>query len=524
MNRLIVDCQILQTKAFDRGMGKYTLSLLKEFIRKQNHYDRVELLFSDGLDSSAERMSLIEKFLGSYEKIILSLPTDISNEINAKYELATEKINDYIESTAKSGEHTDFLITSPFFVDFPAVFPTGENIGKYAVIYDIIPQKIWHLLRIFPDDIYFKHFNILFDADKLFTISEAVKDDLASIVGIDEDRIQSIDGGPFGKLPNNKLKKIELEKPFIIYPSAPIVHKNNERAVRAFDKFNRLNGNKYTLYITSTFNDSYQEELKSISNNIRFTGNISDEELAYAYTKADVLFFPSLSEGLGMPVLEAVQYGVPVACSNIPVLAEISDKAFYQFNPTSEEDIVHKLTESTLRKRWDQKHSAYKHVMKKYTWEETAKKLERGLYRNTEPVGDLSVKLILPNPATGTPAACLGEMFFAYAKKNSRISVEISGASKSRRATFLPYVDNYKGKTTSTIKFSNKISPLGFKAKRRKVKVSFYVGDKKQHIILTARRIFKDNAVQLEGWEFADKDGRLIYIKNLYEIVSGVER
>lgn len=219
-------------------------------------------------------------------------------------------------------------ITSPFFAGYAAVFPEIESVRKYSIVYDLIPQKIWYMQRIFPDDIYSKHFELFIQADGLLTISNAVREDLIQL-GIAEEKLVSIDGGPFSRpLSTNAKLPATLKAPYILMPSAPIVHKNNERAVRAFKLFNRANDNRYRLCITSNFDEDTRTRLHALSDNVFFTGNISDEELATAYSRADTVLFPSLSEGLGMPVLEASYYNVPVACSLIPVLSELSSEDF----------------------------------------------------------------------------------------------------------------------------------------------------------------------------------------------------
>lgn len=501
MKRLIIDCQILQTAAFDRGMGKYTLSLLKEFCAKQKKYQVIELLLNKNLDHSKKRISSITDYLTANIIVRLDIPTDISTNVKRKYKLAEEEISNYIDKTNSAYSQTDFLITSPFFVDFPAVFPAQPGVHKFSVVYDIIPQKIWHLLRIFPDNIYFNHFKIFFQADKLFTISKAVRDDLVSLVGVDSKKIESIDGGPFKKIKKGEQKKLELKQPYIIYPSAPIIHKNNERAVSAFERFNRAHDNKYTLYITSTFNDESRKKLTGLSAKVRFTGNIEDEELAYAYAHTSALYFPSLSEGLGMPVLEAVQYGVPVVCSSIPVLSEISEQAFYQFDPTDEVAMASSLGQAISKDDWKTKSLEYPKIEQEYSWESSAQKLINGLQKATIVKHNQTPLIIkIPNPNNDSPAAELGEKLYAQASSNHDVRVVFGRKGKINRPSFVSYID-YPKINGSTIEIRNK-GILGAK----KVELRY----KKRRVTVYARRFFRDNALQLKGWEFVDRESKIL--------------
>lgn len=516
-SRLIIDGQILQTSAFDRGMGKYTLSLVREFLKEQQRYQSIELLLNKNLNSTTDRLHSIEAFLGHNDIVLLDLPADISKGLHTKYNNAVEIISAYINKTSDLYSHTDFLVTSPFFVDFPAVFPSNDNVGKYVIIYDIIPQKIWHFLRIFPDDIYFNHFKLFFEADRLFTISGAVKDDLIKVVGVDDKKITNINGGPFEKKSTSRPKSLKLKNPFILYPSAPIVHKNNERAIKAFERFNQGQGNKYTLYLTSTFDESYQSKLQALSDNVMFTGNILDEELTYMYKKAELLFFPSLSEGLGMPVLEAVQYGVPVACSNIAVLTEISNRAFYQFDPMNEGDIARALTLAVQKKNWNIKQRAYKRVEKEFTWQKAAEKLSVGLgARLKKDTPKKSLLLDIPNPKTDTPAGVFGEVVYGILQEHFAVGVKSLHPAKPKRASFLEYVTPISKEADIKIKTADKKSL----SRARKIKVTINNKDKKQHLILSAHRIFKDNAVQLKGWEFYARDGQVFTPAMLLDVLS----
>jgi glycosyltransferase involved in cell wall biosynthesis len=73
---------------------------------------------------------------------------------------------------------------------------------------------------------------------------------------------------------------------------------------------------------------------------IRLVGYVTDEELSSFYRNAAVCVFPSLHEGFGLPVLEAMACGTPLACSRIPVLEEVARNAVAYFDPLAVEDIA----------------------------------------------------------------------------------------------------------------------------------------------------------------------------------------
>ncbi|MGH2958448.1 MAG: glycosyltransferase family 4 protein, partial [Solirubrobacterales bacterium] len=71
-----------------------------------------------------------------------------------------------------------------------------------------------------------------------------------------------------------------------------------------------------------------------ISERVRFTGWIEQDELEGLYAAAEVFAYPTLREGFGLPVLEAMERGVPVACSNTTSLPEVAGDAAELFDPT----------------------------------------------------------------------------------------------------------------------------------------------------------------------------------------------
>lgn len=514
MKRLIIDVQILQTSAFDRGMGKYTLSLLREFIstcRKNEYYDEIELLMNKNLSTSKQRVEAIKDEVDVADTVILDLPVNIAVDMAKKYETAKRMVSKLIDKTKKQDEKCDYLITSPFFVDFPAVFPEQPDVGKFSIVYDIIPFKIWHKHRIFPDDIYFNHYKIFLEADRLFTISHAVKNDLVDFVGINSKKITPIDGAAFARPKLTDSVSLELKKPFILFPSAPIVHKNNERAVRAFERFNSLMDGKYTMYITSTFGNEARKELEALSGSIEFTGNISDEELAYAYSEAEILFFPSLTEGLGMPVLEAVEYELPVVCSDVPVLTEISETAFYIVRPTDIESMADGLLRAAKGEGWSKRRQMYKRIKKRYAWSRSAEVMFNGIRQHkkfTVPKRH-KLQLVMPHPGKGSPAAALGER--AYARLSDRFDVKLLFTSQSTTVvpSYIIHVPEAEVSGVPRLTFQDKgLLPIRL-SPARKVKIVYdpssgNENEKRRQIDLRAVRVVKEDALGLKSWEFTD--------------------
>jgi glycosyltransferase involved in cell wall biosynthesis len=82
---------------------------------------------------------------------------------------------------------------------------------------------------------------------------------------------------------------------------------------------------------------------RALSNAVRFPGFVTPLELRSLYTLATALVFPSLFEGWGLPVSEAMSVGLPVACSDIPSLRDVAGDAALTFDPRSPERIADRV-------------------------------------------------------------------------------------------------------------------------------------------------------------------------------------
>ena len=126
--------------------------------------------------------------------------------------------------------------------------------------------------------------------------------------------------------------------------------------------------------------DSFHKELErevadaKLKKRIIFTDFVSDQELAGLYNKASLYVFPSLSEGFGLPALEAMSHGVPVASSNATCLPEVLGDAAVYFDPHNPAKmakvIADVLSDAKLREGLIKKGILQ---VKKYSWQKTAK-------------------------------------------------------------------------------------------------------------------------------------------------------
>jgi hypothetical protein len=110
-----------------------------------------------------------------------------------------------------------------------------------------------------------------------------------------------------------------------------------------------------------------------VENQIRFTGRTNDEELKLLYQNARLLFFPSFYEGLGLPILESLASGTPVAVSNTSSMPEFAGPDAGLFDPSNPEDMAQCLEKMLLIPK-EQLCESGKSFARSFSWENTAAK------------------------------------------------------------------------------------------------------------------------------------------------------
>ncbi len=367
-------------------MGRYTLKLLEAIDKEQI---TLTLILNKNIPIEKNRLEAIQKACPSAEILYLKLSEDPNKHggWNRLQEICKTELDSQLASILKPSD--TYLIASNFSIRYCSAFPSLEC-KKALIFWDLTPYLQWSDYKNTPDfepKKYFAQFNIVFEADQLWAISESAADEAKHWLGIDENKVVNIRGASIRNLEekNRKPKMVSASMKFIICPSADGPHKNNENMVRAFAEFNNEAGNIYKLVITSDFSEQSKATLGSISSDIIFSGHVSDGELGWLYEHCEALLFASKTEGLGLPILEAVGADKKVVCSNIKVFKEISEDAFYFADPLSTASIADALIRGLLRgENWHAKKQKYAGISQRYSWPTVAKTCVDMLDKQTE--------------------------------------------------------------------------------------------------------------------------------------------
>lgn len=199
----------------------------------------------------------------------------------------------------------------------------------------------------------------------LIAVSEATLDDLRRYYGREATVVHHGVERAFFEIAAERIPERYLLCVSTLHP-----HKNLERLIRAFDVPNMR------LVITGLrgFHTGAIEQLivqRGLGERVTLTGWIPRQELYGLYRRAWAFAYPSTFEGFGMPVLEAMAAGLPVACSSIPPLREIAGETVRYFDPEREEDIAEALR--ALAAGEPRGTEAARARAAEFTWERTAR-------------------------------------------------------------------------------------------------------------------------------------------------------
>lgn len=392
---LIVDCQVFQTPAWHRGMGKYSLELLRTFLAENEIAERKHfLLFNSNVEINEEAVDALLEVAPKAGVIQadLAVPKIPRSDYSVEPVRQDNKNRlDKILLNHSPDTKPDFLIMCLFLDEVCPVFPGTYVNDKILLYYDSIPY-LYHE-RYEPFVGFFSHFYLphnatTFEADKILTISKTVANDLHIFFGIPQDKIFSIDGAsiPLKSKIAKKPKGLNLKTgDFVLMPSGQELRKNNQRAVRAYESFLEQSGHKFPLVITSSFTDEAKKEYGQMSDHLVFTNNVPEAELLWLYQNCRYVYFASEYEGLGLPILEAVDHNKLVACSNISAFREMSPEAFYYFEPTEITSITSGLQEvEQAYVSGVKKQKKYVSIKEEYSWQNTSLKMVSALRSKIE--------------------------------------------------------------------------------------------------------------------------------------------
>jgi glycosyltransferase involved in cell wall biosynthesis len=348
--RIGIDATCWQNK---RGYGRFTRELLEAVLEvdKANEY----LFFVDpATDKSGELPADVQKI--------------VVNTSVAPIEAASAEGRRSLRDVwAMSREVMRHKLDLFFFPTVYSYFPILSRTKIIVTVHDVIAEH--HPDLIFPNarSKFFwglKQKAAIRQANIIATVSEYSKQQIIEYFGVAPSRLRIISEAArpaFRVLEKDEAMSLALERhdvapneKFLLYVGGISPHKNLSTLISAFDAVNKTRSDdrvKLVLvgdYKGDSFFSAYpalKEQIGrlGLDDQITFTGYVPDEDLAFLYNAASALVFPSLEEGFGLPAVEAMACGTPVAASNCGSLPEVIGSAGRFFDPRDPVDIANVL-------------------------------------------------------------------------------------------------------------------------------------------------------------------------------------
>lgn len=390
--KLVVDLLACQTDSRFRGIGRYTHALVTTMAKLRGLHQMTALANAQYTecfeDLRRDFLSLLPR--GSFLPYQHTEINETHGENSPNFNVATTLVQQA------------YQMLEPDCVLYPSIFegwgekgvvplPTGAfpSALKSVIVYDFIPYI--YAERFLQPDPYFRQyytrrFEALKEFDVLLAISESTRQDSIRLLGLPAERVVNISAAAssiFRKktYTNQQVEDIQrrfgITKPFIFYTGNVEYHKNMDRALRAFAQLPREVQKEHQIVLTHTGEvNAFRSRLSSYGlseQDVIITGHISDEDLVDLYNICRLYIFPSLYEGFGLPILEAMACGAPVIASSTSSIPEVIGRADAMFDPTSDDSITSALHTVLTSSSFREELSNYGlERAREFSWEKSA--------------------------------------------------------------------------------------------------------------------------------------------------------
>lgn len=319
------------------------------------------------------------------EHIVLFVNQELASRLDVPFEVIEIGINGSSRPVRYSYEqlalplqirraNVDVLHCPGYVVPLFAPIPTVVTI--HDVNYEAIPETFSRVSRFVWGQLVPRS---AASANAVITVSEFSRTEITNYLGTPSSKIDVIPNAPSPTLssspPPLAEKDVNVDPPYLLYVSSTHPHKNHATLVRALAQLPA----DFSLVLVGPERSAHSNlrtlaQETGVGERVLMPGFVSDEVLAALYAHARLYVHPSRYEGFGMPVLEAMRYGTPVACADAASLPEICGNAAKYFDPESSTDIADTCQEvlnnenmrRTLIERGKSRAS-------KYSWRKTAK-------------------------------------------------------------------------------------------------------------------------------------------------------
>ena len=264
------------------------------------------------------------------------------------------------------------------------VYQAGR-MKKVVTVHDVLHYADVFPVSACPEDRIEKYRKMLSASDRIIAVSIHTKKDLIQHFSVSPEKIDVVHHGVEERFRARSreetqafLDRLGIGPRYLLYVGCIEARKNLNRLLEAFSRVKQDGNTSLELVMAGNTGEGAQEVFRTISRlglekDVRILGYVQQEDLPFLYSGAEIFLFPSLYEGFGLPVLEAMACGTPVITSNLTSLPEVAGEAALLVDPyrveSSASAVKSLLEDPSLRQA---------HVRKgivragEFTWEKAA--------------------------------------------------------------------------------------------------------------------------------------------------------
>lgn len=394
---LVIDAQALQTRGSrSRGIGRYAHALIEAMLETAGT-NRITVVFNDALEPPDPDTLTSLKCKGAQFRIfqgIRGVASLASGVESARQQAARAVRQAFLESL----QPDVVLITSLFegYADDATTRMSSATPGYpvAVILYDLIP---WIYREVYLNDekwkrAYLPLLHELWRCDRLLAISKATAMDAIRLLGMPSQRVAVIGAGyrrdvisleTSASIDEWTLRqRYGVARPYLLYTGGIDYRKNIEGLLRVWSQLPLELRSSFQLVIVCQMEDVARAKLEALLKSygiapaeVRMTGYVTDAELRAFYDAAHAFVFPSLYEGFGLPVLEAMSHGCPVIASNTSSLPEIVQRVDAMFDPCDDAAMRASIERVLTDHRWRAELAAEARAKaERFDWTEVARR------------------------------------------------------------------------------------------------------------------------------------------------------
>ena len=332
------------------GISRYFICLIKELIKNKVDVKVISALYKNKFLNLLPKDIISGFYLSNYPLFKL-----IENYNNKKF-------IDYIN-------HESIDIIHDTYYTPNIVKP--KKIKKIITVHDLIHEKFKDYYRNSASEIDKKK-KAFIDCDHFICVSNNTKNDLVEFYNIEPNKISVVYHGANHLIKNQDNYDLKINDPYLLYVGKRDRYKNFIFLLKAYAKCKKVNQN---FRLVCFGGNKFNKIEKKIINELNMKDNIKyvkgdDKILSAYYYSAKALITPSLYEGFGLNIIEAMSLKCPVMCSNINVFKEICGNDVTYFDPKDENNLIYVMEEYLFKDIYMKNLAlnAYKNS-ENFTWE-----------------------------------------------------------------------------------------------------------------------------------------------------------